>query len=48
VPNLGRLWASITGRARILSPVAAATVKDLGPYVHSLKELIESGKIRTL
>jgi len=48
VPNLGRLWASISGRARILSPVAAATVKDLGPYVHSLKELIESGKLRTV
>jgi NADPH:quinone reductase-like Zn-dependent oxidoreductase len=48
VPNLGRLWASITGRARILGPAAAATVKDLGPYVHSLKELIESGKLRTV
>lgn len=48
LPSLGRLWASITGRARIVSPLAAATVKNLGPYIASLKELIESGKLRTV
>ena len=48
VPNLGRLWASITGAARIVSPFAGATVKDFGPYVRFLKELIEAGKLRTV
>ena len=48
VPNLGRLWASITGAARIVSPFAGATVKDFGPHVRLLKELIEAGKLRTV
>jgi NADPH:quinone reductase-like Zn-dependent oxidoreductase len=48
VPNPGRLWASITGAARIVSPFAGATVRNLGPNIHFLKELIESGKLRTV
>jgi NADPH:quinone reductase-like Zn-dependent oxidoreductase len=48
MPNLGRLWASITGAARIVSPFAGATVKDFGPHIRFLKELIESGNLRTV
>jgi len=48
VPNPRRLWASITGAARIVSPFAGATAKNLGPYISFLKELIESGKLRTV
>jgi NADPH:quinone reductase-like Zn-dependent oxidoreductase len=48
LPNLGRLWASITGAARIVSPFAGATVKDFGPHIRFLKELIESGNLRTV
>ena len=48
LPNPGRLWASITGAAKIVSPFAGATVKNLGPHIAFLKELIESGKLRTV
>jgi NADPH:quinone reductase-like Zn-dependent oxidoreductase len=48
LPSLRWIWASVTGAAKIVSPFAGATVKDLGPYIHSLKELIESGKLRTV
>jgi len=48
LPSLRWIWASVTGAAKIVSPFAGATVKDLGPYVHSLKELIESGRLRTV
>ena len=47
LPNPGRLWASITGAAKIIGPFAGA-VKNLGPHVAFLKELIESGKLRTV
>jgi len=46
LPNPGRLWASITGAAKIVSPFASATVKNLRPHIAFLKELIESGKLR--
>jgi len=48
LPNPGRLWAAITGAAKIVSPFAAATVRNLGPHLTFLKELIESGKLRTV
>jgi len=48
IPNPGRLWASITGAARTVSPFAGATVRNLGPNMTFLKELIESGNLRTV
>jgi NADPH:quinone reductase-like Zn-dependent oxidoreductase len=48
LPNPGRLWATITGAARIVSPFAGATVKNMGSNIVFLKELIESGKLRTV
>ena len=48
LPNPGRLLDSITGAAKIVGPFAGATVRHLGPHIAFLKELIESGKLRTV
>ena len=48
IPSLGRLWASLTGAAKFVSPFAGASVKNFGPHLALLKELIESGKLRTV
>jgi NADPH:quinone reductase-like Zn-dependent oxidoreductase len=48
LPNPGRIWANLTGAARIVSPLAGATVRNLTPHLALLKDLIESGKLRTV
>jgi NADPH:quinone reductase-like Zn-dependent oxidoreductase len=48
LPTPERVWASITGAARIVSPLAGATVGNLEPHVRFLKELLESGKLKTV
>ena len=48
IPSIGRLWASLTGTARIISPFAGATVKNFGPNLAFLKNRIESGKLKAV
>jgi NADPH:quinone reductase-like Zn-dependent oxidoreductase len=48
MPGPGRLWAFLTGAAKIISPFAGASVRDFGPPMTFLKERIESGELRTI
>jgi NADPH:quinone reductase-like Zn-dependent oxidoreductase len=51
LPGPGRIWASITGAAKIISPIAvalSASSSDMAANLAVLKELIEAGKLRTV
>lgn len=51
LPSPARLWASLTGAAKIISPLASASATSpasMAADLSALKDLIEAGELRTI